>query len=633
MIPPRIIQTGPKDLPLSLKAGMANAKLLHPTFEYLFFDDAQVESFIQEEFPQYKDTFHSFPFRIQRYDFFRYLAIYRYGGFYLDLDVLLAEPLTPLLKRDCVFSFEELTDSRYFWRRFQMDWQIGNYAFGAAPGHRFLGAIIDNCVRAQQDPAWLSPMIQWVPKPFRAEAYILNTTGPGLVSRTLGENPPCPDLTILFPEDVCDPEQWHRFGDFGVHNMAGSWREHDRTTFLRPLWRRWNSWKQQRTLVRSRRRGGARQYGDLESGLLAPSSGGFTEAKPKSNRQQPLVSILIPAFNAEKWIAATIRSGLSQTWPNKEIIIVDDGSSDRTLETAQEFASSSVKVVTQPHSGAASARNHAFSICDGDYIQWLDADDLLAPDKIAQQVEAANQCKSTRTLLSSPWAPFLHRYYRAEFTPSPLWCDLSPSNWILRKMALGCFIQTGAWLVSRQLTEAAGPWNSKLLGDDDGEYFCRVVLGSDLVRFVPSARTYYRNTGPGSLSYIGASPEKLSAQWLSMKLHIGYVRSVDDSPKAQAACLSYLQRNLINFYPEYRDILQEAYQLAAELGGQLEAPCLPAKYSWIPALLGWGTAKHVQRFMPRIRWGAQRVWDKAMLTLDTRFSRVAQHNARIGYTK
>src|SRR5436190_23310673 len=95
-----------------------------------------------------------------------------------------------------------------------------------------------------------------------------------------------------------------------------------------------------------------------------------------------LVSILIPAYNAERWIADAIRSALAQTWSRKEIIIVDDGSRDRTLSLAREFASKTVSVVSQENQGASAARNKALSVCEGDYIQWLDADDLLAPDKI-----------------------------------------------------------------------------------------------------------------------------------------------------------------------------------------------------------------------------------------------------------
>ena len=65
-----------------------------------------------------------------------------------------------------------------------------------------------------------------------------------------------------------------------------------------------------------------------------------------------LVSILVPAYNSERWIAETIKSALNQTWPNKEIIIVDDGSRDQTLATAQRFASETVNVVSQENQGA-----------------------------------------------------------------------------------------------------------------------------------------------------------------------------------------------------------------------------------------------------------------------------------------
>jgi len=109
---------------------------------------------------------------------------------------------------------------------------------------------------------------------------------------------------------------------------------------------------------------------------------------------QPLVSILIPAYNAEPWMADTIQSALGQTWSNKEIIVVDDGSTDQTLSVARHFASKTVSVVTQENLGASAARNRAIELSQGDYIQWLDADDLLSPDKIAKQMTEAEQARN-----------------------------------------------------------------------------------------------------------------------------------------------------------------------------------------------------------------------------------------------
>jgi hypothetical protein len=226
-IPKRIIQTGKSlQAPLLQRAAMASVRNLNPDFEYLFFDDNQVEKFLQEESPEHQAVAAAFPYRIQRYDFFRYLAVYRYGGFYFDLDVILASGLSNLLGHRAVFSFEDITLSRYMRRAFGIDWSIGNYAFGCEAGHPFLRAVIENCVRAQRDASWLPAMMQGIPKVSRREFEILNTTGPLLLCRTLAENPALAEtITILFPDDVCEPRNWHNFGDLGVHLMEGTWRE------------------------------------------------------------------------------------------------------------------------------------------------------------------------------------------------------------------------------------------------------------------------------------------------------------------------------------------------------------------------------------------------------------------------
>lgn len=267
-IPKRIIQTG-KDTrqPLLQRAAMTNLKLLHPDYEYLFFDNAQVDQFIDTEFPQYRDVFNSFPYPIQKYDFFRYLAVYRYGGFYFDLDVVLASALTDLLEDECVFPFEGLTFSRFLRTVHGMDWQIGNYAFGAAPQHPFLRAVIDNCVKAQTDREWVTPMMRGVPPLSTAQFHVLNTTGPGLISRTLAENPVArQSVTVLFPKDVCDTRTWNRFGEFGIHLMDGSWRGGG-GFFRRRLALRWEDWTMRRLLKESRSLGETREHPGRRRGV------------------------------------------------------------------------------------------------------------------------------------------------------------------------------------------------------------------------------------------------------------------------------------------------------------------------------------------------------------------------------
>jgi glycosyltransferase involved in cell wall biosynthesis len=329
-----------------------------------------------------------------------------------------------------------------------------------------------------------------------------------------------------------------------------------------------------------------------------------------------LVSILIPAYNAEATIAETLESAASQTWPNKEIIVVDDGSTDRTLVIARRYAAKNVKVVARDNQGAAASRNTAFSLCRGEYIQWLDADDLLSSNKIESQMVMRERGCTPRTLLSSGWGYFMHRPDRATFTPTPLWCDLTPTEWLFRKLGQNLHMQTATWLVSRELTEAAGPWNTLLLGDDDGEYFCRVLMASDRLRFVPEARVFYRRSGTSRLSYIGHSDRKIQAHFHSMKLHINYLLSLEDSARTRDACVKYLQTWFIHFYPEKTEIVNEAEQLAVNLGGRLTPPVLSWKFDWIRSLLGWTPAKRTQEQLRRLKWSAFRRVDLALSRFD-----------------
>jgi hypothetical protein len=144
-----------------------------------------------------------------------------------------------------------------------MDWQIGNYAFGAEPRHPFLAAVIENCLRAKRMPAWVRPMMKGVPRILRDDVYVLNTTGPGMLSRTLAENTHLANsISILFPNDVCNRGSWYQFGDYGVHSMVGSWRPG--SSFLGHLLTRfWRSWNLRRTLAKGRARGNTRSVGSI----------------------------------------------------------------------------------------------------------------------------------------------------------------------------------------------------------------------------------------------------------------------------------------------------------------------------------------------------------------------------------
>ena len=333
---------------------------------------------------------------------------------------------------------------------------------------------------------------------------------------------------------------------------------------------------------------------------------------------KPLVSIIIPAYNAEHWIVDSLQSAVDQTWQRKEIIVVDDGSTDRTAEVARQFGSRGVTVVSTPNRGLSAAINHAMRLCQGDYIQELDADDLLAPNKIERQLAALREGESRKILLSSPWAPFFYRTRQARFVRNSLWQDLSPVEWLLRKMSEGIHMQNATWLVSRELSEAAGPWDETLHYDQDGEYFDRVLVASEGTRFVPETGIFYRASGTNSISYIGNSDKKKNSLFVSMKLHVQYLRSLEESERVRKACLTYLQVWYHIFHPSRPDLVVELQRLAGELGGHLRPPQLRRKYTWIEPFLGREAAVRAQMAFPQIKASLLRHFDKAMHKLESR---------------
>ena len=96
---------------------------------------------------------------------------------------------------------------------------------------------------------------------------------------------------------------------------------------------------------------------------------------------QPLISVVIPFYNAQSWLAETLNSVLSQSWRNVEVILVNDGSTDESVEIATGYLSKSVCLLHQDNRGACAARNFGLRTAQGEFVQFLDADDLLHPQK------------------------------------------------------------------------------------------------------------------------------------------------------------------------------------------------------------------------------------------------------------
>ena len=119
------------------------------------------------------------------------------------------------------------------------------------------------------------------------------------------------------------------------------------------------------------------------------------------NAQWPRVSLIIPCFNNEKYIQTSIESALNQTYPNVEVVVINDGSNDNSLWEIKRFAGR-VEIIDQPNQGACSARNAGISIARGEFLKFLDGDDLLKPDVIEKQMEHSEVIGKKRSCLEIP---------------------------------------------------------------------------------------------------------------------------------------------------------------------------------------------------------------------------------------
>jgi len=328
----------------------------------------------------------------------------------------------------------------------------------------------------------------------------------------------------------------------------------------------------------------------------------------------PLVSILIPSYNSEKWIKFTIESALAQTWRNKEVIIVDDGSTDNTFSIAKQYESKILKVISQDNSGACVARNKAFSISQGDFIQWLDSDDLLAHDKIKLQLSESDNNAESKVLHSAKWGYFHYRTSQTKFKRNLLCKDLYPSEWLRIRLGEGFFIPTHAWLVSRRLTELAGPWDERLKRNQDGEYFCRVVACSEFVKFHSASKCFYRkgNIFSISMNRLISSIESLD---ISNNLCVDYLLNLENNELTRKACTIFLQRFINKIHLGDPKIILKNQKRIIELGGEVTFPTETKKFNIFKYIFGPNAARIVKKWLWNLETTFRNKWDKLLAYL------------------
>lgn len=315
----------------------------------------------------------------------------------------------------------------------------------------------------------------------------------------------------------------------------------------------------------------------------------------------PLVSVLIPCFNAARYIKQAVQSCLSQKWANLEVIVVDDGSTDQSLVVLRSIHDARLKICQQPNKGASSARNYAYQQAQGLYIQHLDADDFLDPLKIAGQMKAILSTGGEHTICLAKTIYFYDGEEPQKGIVQDAWPLVdhdNPMEWLIEMLGpeKGSMVQPGSWLTPRTISDVIGPWNESIdpSPDVDGEYFARAVLASKKIRRSTEGIAYYRKYRTSRSMSMQRSQQFLAGGLRSLDMISSLLLSKTDTPRAKKALGRRYKEWAFTCYPHAPQVTRLCLTRAAELGFGSFEPEFPTKAGRVlSSLFGWKVTKRL----------------------------------------
>jgi len=278
-----------------------------------------------------------------------------------------------------------------------------------------------------------------------------------------------------------------------------------------------------------------------------------------------MVSIIIPAYNSAEYLPETLQSVVAQTYRPIELLVVDDGSTDATVVLVKQWLAEHAqksdfrgRLLRQTHRGGAAARNLGLAQAEGEWIQFLDADDTLARDKLSRQIALLSESSGALTYCS--W-----RYLHGEdgnFRPgnvrqaTPLPPDADP----LKLHLEGWFCPIHGYLWPRQLLQALGGFDSSLAADQDAELLMRALVSGTKLVFTPDTEVQYRLHDSGQISR-SVSRSKLRSRLRVVKTIAGLLEaqgSLESYRESLAIRCDELERSACLAYPAFARLCRRA---------------------------------------------------------------------------
>lgn len=304
---------------------------------------------------------------------------------------------------------------------------------------------------------------------------------------------------------------------------------------------------------------------------------------------RPLVSVIVPCWNATHTIGQTLECLRGQTWPNIEIVVVDDGSEDDGALFVERFNAPNVRLIRHStNRGQTAALNTGLANVHGAFIQYLDADDLISRDKI--ELQMARLVNAPNCVASGEWGLFSQDPIEATSVIEPVWRDMNPLDWLAER--LDSYMLPSRWLIPRSVVDATGPWREDLTVNNDNEYFTRMLLASERVLFCPGARCFYRR-GDGSNLSARRSLAAARSQFEVFECCERYVLARENSERMRRVFAITWQNFAYHYHPYAASLAEEGLKRAARLHAVRVPPPGGRAFHLARRFVGWRLARRL----------------------------------------
>lgn len=311
----------------------------------------------------------------------------------------------------------------------------------------------------------------------------------------------------------------------------------------------------------------------------------------------------MPVFNALPFVADTLRSILSQTWSDLEVVAVDDGSTDGSLQILRSFTDSRLRVISQPNCGQSAAINAGVRASRGRFLKIVDADDWINPDHLAAQFSSlvgTEGCVSACRwgyFLTDFRCPLIRNEYADRDYDDPL-------QWLVDSLTEDEGMMGGwRWLIPRDVWDRGGGYDERLSLNNDFHASIAILLASKGVRFAGDAVYSYRKGLSGALS--GTRTRKaMQSAMLTTELGCALLLQRENSSRIRRICADRYQRWAFDFFPEQADLSIAAERAARQLGGAQVA--FPGGWGGrsLSRLVGWRNVRRLQAIASRLGWNS-----------------------------